>query len=387
MNEDSEGMVPDSPHSILYVNSVPNIGGAEASLIELVTHLDRRRYNPILLTMEAGPLADAFHQIDVPVFYLSFPFFSRKRPWIYWWEIASIVRLIRRHQIKLIHVNCDRAVPHAVLAGKLARVPVVCYIHDMDRAWYLPRYVRYLNRCEQIIADSEATAKHCLDAGMNPERMRTIYECFEMDRYLAAGSDERGRIRAGWSLDDSHLAIGLIGQILRHKGHEDFLRAASLISEKHPEACFFIIGDDRMSDDPDFLPFLKRLTHDLGLSEVVTFTGRLTDIPAVMAALDIVVVPSWAEPFGRVVVEALATSRAVVATSAGGIPEIIESGQNGILVPPRGPEQLAEAIATLCANQELRMELAQRGPDSVRRFDVHEHARQFYSLYSQLGLN
>lgn len=387
MNENSEPMVSDTPQSILYINSVSIIGGAEASLIELVTHLDRRRYNPILLTMEAGPLADAFHQIDVPVFYLSFPFFSRKRPWIYWREIASIIQLIRRHQIKLIHVNCDRAVPHAVLAGKLARVPVICCIHDMDRAWYLPRYVRYLNKSGQIVANSQATVKHCLDAGMNPGRMRTISGCFEIDRFLAAGSDERARVRAEWSLDDSHLAIGLIGQILRHKGHEDFLRAASLVSKKHPQACFFIIGDDRMSGDPDFLPFLKRLTHELGLNEVVTFTGRLTDIPAVMAALDIVVVPSWAEPLGRVIVEALAASRAVVATSAGGIPEIIESGQNGLLVPPRDHEQLAEAIATLCADRELRMELAHRGPDSVRRFDVHEYARQFYSLYSQLGLN
>lgn len=373
------------PQPILYINSVPEVGGAEASLIELVTHLDRALYKPFLLTTAPGPLMDAFHHIDVPVSYLSFPFFSRKRPWMFWREIIYIVRFIRKNSINLIHVNCDRAVPHAVLAARLTGTPVLCHIHDMTRAWYLPRYVRYLNQSQLIIADSNATARHCVQAGMDPHKLAVIYECVEVEKYLRVGERERHKVRLELEISESEITVGLIGHVLRYKGHEEFVRAAAIISAQRPEARFIVVGDDRMSDEPEFMPFLKTLLCELGLSDKFLFTGYRLDVPDVMAAIDIVVVPSWNEPFGRVVVEALAASRPVVATNAGGIPEIVRHNHTGLLVPPQDIEQLAMAITRLVLDTELRICMGSRGPASVMKFDISRHVQLFTEQYRTLA--
>ncbi|RME45919.1 MAG: glycosyltransferase family 1 protein, partial [Chloroflexi bacterium] len=331
-----------------------------------------------------GPLTQRFREMDVPVTYGTFPFFSKRRPWEYWGVILSYVRLMRRWRIGLVHVNCDRAVPHMVLAGRLARVPVLCHIHDMTRAWFLPRYVRYLNRSARIIADSQATARHCLAAGMDKHKIQVIYECFEMERFANWTKEARRQLRAEWGIMPQEVAIGLVGQVLRHKGHEEFIRAAVLVVKEFPATRFVIVGDDALSSDKDFLPFLRGLVLELGLSSHVLFAGYREDIPRVMASLDIITVPSWAEPFGRVAVEALASRRPVVATKAGGIPEIVEDGVTGLLVPPKDPEALAQALLRLCRDPDLRARMGRLGPATARRFDVTEHARQFEQTYEAI---
>lgn len=370
--------------TILYVNSVTELGGAEWSLFELVKHLNREMFTPSLLTSSEGPLAEHFRSINVPVYFSGFPFFSRRKPWIYWSSIWKIIRLIRTERINLIHINCDRAVPHLVLAGRLTHTPVLCHIHDMTRAWFLPRYVRYLNQSDLIIADSQATARYCQTAGMKAEKINVIYECFEMERFTRVKLEERTALRTAWCLEPENVAIGLVGHILRYKGHEEFIRAAAIVNETFPNAHFIIIGDDSMSNDSTFLPYLHQLAADLGITSKIHFTGSRSDIPQVMAALDIVVAPSWTEAFGRVVVEALATSRPVVASNIGGIPEILKDSVTGYLIPPKSPNDLAQAILQLSQNPELRHIMGTLGPASAKRFDVGAHTRLFENTYEAI---
>lgn len=370
--------------NILYVSSVVGIGGAELSLIELVRHLDRSRFSPRLLCGGEGPLTQRFREMDVPVTYGTFPFFSKRRPWVYWGVILGYIHLMRRWRIGLVHVNCDQAVPHLVVAGRLTGVPVLCYIHDMTRAWFLPRYVRYLNRSARIIADSQATARHCLTAGMDERKIQVIHACFEMERFTGWIERDRQQVRAEWGVAPHEIAIGLVGHVLRHKGHEEFIRAAARVAGEFPTARFMIVGDDSLSSDKEFMPFLRRLADELNLSSRILFVGYREDIPRVMAALDVVAAPSWAEPFGRVVVEALASRRPIVATRAGGIPEIVKDGVTGLLVPPKDPQALAQALLRLCENPELRERIGQLGPAAAQRFDVKEHARQFEETYEAI---
>ena len=368
-------------HNILFISSVTKIGGAELSMIEVVAHLDRSRFNPIVLTTEDGPLARRLQDMNIPVMYGSFPFFRRRYPWDYWKSIYSLVRLMRAKHIALVHVNCDRAVPHAVLAGKLAGVPVLCNVHDMVRAWFLPRYVRYMNLSARIVANSQATARHCLKAGMKGEKIQVIYECFEMDRYLSVSNDDREVLRNEWGLGKDILAVGLVGQVLKYKGHEEFIQAAAIVNEKYPLVYFFIVGDDSLSTESGFMQQLEESRQRCGLESNLVFTGFRDDIPQVMSALDIVVVPSHTEAFGRVVVEALALGKVVVATRVGGIPEIIEDGETGFLIQARDIYGLAEKISQLVKDRELRIQMGMKGPASVHRFDVKLTTRQFEETY------
>lgn len=373
-----------SPDAILYVSSVTGLGGAEQSLVELARHLDGDRYRPHLLTTADGPLAHEFAALGAPVSVAEFPFFSRRRPWRYGAAVWRIVRAIQSARISLVHVNCDRAVPHAVLAGRITRTPVLCHIHDMTRAWFLPQYVRPLNRSQRIIADSQATARHCMRSGMDPRKLQVIYECVQLGRYTGTTDLLRQHVRSDWKFSADEVVVGLVGQVLRHKGHEEFIRAAAILAAECPEARFVVVGDDRLSGDRDFMPSLVQLVGSLGLEDVVRFIGYRSDVPAVMAGLDIVAVPSWEEPFGRVVVEALASARPVVATAAGGIPEIVEHGRTGLLVPPRNPAALATALVALCRKPDLRATLGACGPQAAQRFDVVAHSQLFARTYDAI---
>lgn len=368
------------PASILFIDSARGIGGAELSLIELVAHLDRDRFRPCFLGSE-GPLIEHFDRIGVTVQVGSFPFFSRRRPWVYARAVWDIVSLIRRTNISLVHVNCDRAVPHAVRACRLVRVPVLCHVHDMTRAWFLPSYVKHLNRSSRIIADSKATARHCLAAGMSAAKLQVIYECFNSGDYMNVPAGARQKLRQRWGLYDHHVAIGLVGQVLRYKGHETFIRAAHRVVSRFDAARFIIVGDDALSDEPEFLLEMKSLVKQLGLEKYLFFAGFHHDVPAVMAALDVVTVPSWKEPFGRVVVEALASQRPVVASQSGGIPEIVDDGQTGLLVAPEDVGAWGEALLRLCQDADLRQQMGKRGPASAQRFDIEPHARLFERTY------
>lgn len=375
------------PIRVLYVSSVSLIGGAEHSLIELASHLDHSQIMPYLLTSAEGPLAQRFRNMGIDVQVGSFPVFSRRDPRQFLSAVLSILRmvmLIRRHKIDLIHVNCDQAVPHAVTAGRFANVACLCHIHDMMRVWFFPNYVRYLNQCDRIIADSEATARHCLAAGMDANKLQVIYECFEMERFANASPDDRIAVRSELGISLNAVAIGLVGGILRNKGHEDFLRAAAVVAREVPTTRFVIVGDDALSDDPKFLPSLHELAVELGIDSQVIFTGFRTDVPQIIAALDIVAVPSWSEAFGRIAVEALATQRPVVATNVGGIPEIVQDGYTGLLCPPKQPPVLAVALLKLCRDPSLREEMGRRGPSVAAHFDVHAHVEQFKRTYDSI---
>ncbi len=368
-------------HPILYINSVTGVGGAELSLVELATHLDQKEFSPYLLTSGIGQLSNRFIQSCIPVFYSPFPFFSRKRPWIYWNSIFNIIRIIKRHQISLIHVNCDAAIPHAWISAFFTRVPVLCYIRDMTRAWHSPKYVNYLNKCARIIANSQATARHCVSSGMKPEKIQVIYACFDMENFFKIPDSSRSELRKEWHLSQDDIAIGLVGQILPHKGHKEFIEAAAMVVKSCPNTKFFVVGDDAISINKEFLPSLQKLLDNLNLNKRFIFCGFRPDIPNIMSALDILTVPSWKEPFGRVVVEGLAARITVVASNTGGIPEIIQSEEDGILLPPRNPEALAQALIYLCRNPGIRIQMGSKGPEIAKRFDVHSHAEQFENTY------
>jgi glycosyltransferase involved in cell wall biosynthesis len=140
--------------------------------------------------------------------------------------------------------------------------------------------------------------------------------------------------------------------------------------EKYPKIRFVIIGDDRVNVEAGFLGYLNSLASDLLIQNEVVFAGFRNDINRVMNALDIVAVPSHIEAFGRVVVEAMAAGKPVVGTDGFGIAEIIENGKTGLLVPPKNPNTLAQALIKLLENPDLREKMGEQGSLAAERFDV-----------------
>jgi glycosyltransferase involved in cell wall biosynthesis len=180
--------------------------------------------------------------------------------------------------------------------------------------------------------------------------------------------------------------IGTVSHLIPWKGQEIFLRAAAQLLQAHPGWRFVVVGDPIFQFRTE-RERLERLAGELGISDRVTFAGHREDIPAVMSALDLFVLPSLYEPFGRVLIEAMGARKPVVASRAGGVPEIVLDGETGVLVPPGEPEALADAIADLVVDRERAERLAAAGRARVEKhFSLEATVQGVLEAYEDFGL-
>jgi len=187
-------------------------------------------------------------------------------------------------------------------------------------------------------------------------------------------------LRARHGVLPDAVLVSLVGRLQRWKGQDQFLRAAAIIAEEHPAVRFALVGGPSAvrGPDDDYPRHLERLVAELGLHERVIFTGQTSEAHRWMAASDVVVNASQPEPFGLVVIEAMASGCAVVAVNRGGPRDIIENEGNGLLAPSREPAHLARAIIPLVENTELRKALGSEARARVERSFSRETMTQTF---------
>jgi glycosyltransferase involved in cell wall biosynthesis len=368
--------------AVLFINTPTYVGGAEISLLALMQHLEPDQFVPHLLTTGDGPLLARTRAAGIPSLVHEFPWFSKRRPWRYGSCIGGLVRLVHRQHIKLVHTNCDHSLRYAMWTNRLTRIPYVSHVRDFTRTWFEPGKVAALNRAARVIANSRMTTRVCLEAGVRPERLVTIYNPIDLAAFGGLDDATRVRERRALGIPISAVVIGLLGQVQAIKGHAEFMQAAIQVAERVPDVHFVLVGATPPGEAAQrFAESVQRQARESVFPDRFHFTGFRPDVPAVMAALDLVAVPSWNEPFGRVAVEAMAAGRAVVGTNAGGLPEIITDNVDGLLVAPRDPRALAEALVRLAQDASLRARLARAGERSAARFSVERHVRAVQAVY------
>jgi glycosyltransferase involved in cell wall biosynthesis len=177
----------------------------------------------------------------------------------------------------------------------------------------------------------------------------------------------------------------MVGRLESWKGHAVFLKALALVKDAVPRVRGIIAGDS-VPHEPGYRASLEALQKGLDLQERVTFCGHRADVPAVMSALDVLVLASTSpEPFGRVLIEAMAAGKPVVATGAGAVPEIIQDGEQGLIVAPGDPGALAEAVIRLLSDPGLARTMGQKGRLRVEeRFEVRQYVDGVQAVYREL---
>jgi glycosyltransferase involved in cell wall biosynthesis len=179
--------------------------------------------------------------------------------------------------------------------------------------------------------------------------------------------------------------VGFVGAFRPEKGIEYFLEMAKLLLEKDPTVRFLAVGGESSVRDVGFLPRMKDYADELGLADVVVFTGKREDIPDLMKSMDVLVLPSLREGFGRVILEANAAGRPVVGADAAGIPEVIEPGITGHLVPPRDPVRMAEVVMGILADHGWRAQVAAEVPERVAaRFAPERQVAALEGVWSRV---
>jgi len=378
---------------VLYVNTPTYTGGAEISLLTLMRHLDPSNYAPLLVTSGEGQLATTARGYGIETFILEFPWYRKRYPWRYPGSIFRLSLMMQKHQVVLAHTNCDHSLRYVGAACRLLSAPYVCHVRDATRSWFEPSNLKTLNDSYQVIANSEATARICISRGVRAEKVQVVDNPIDIERFAEPNANRVHSFHRSLGIPEGGIVFGVIGQVYPLKGQDDFIRASALIADTLPLSHFLIVGSTPTPEAETFLKHLKLMACEQGIGHRVHFLGHIADVPDVLAALDVLVaphVPKWSDAlgdtrlqvgYGRVILEAMAAGRPVIASSIEGLSEVLVNKQNGLSVTPQDSHALAEAMLMLAHDPELRLKLSLEGKKTVQRFSAKRHAVTIQAIY------
>lgn len=370
---------PSAPVSVVILHSSDDLYGSDRVLLELLSRFDRNRLRPVVVLpkdMEhVGLLSRELRERGIEVHHL--PTAVVRRRYLspiglvrflanFWQGSKLVVKLVREKNAKVIY-GFTFAVLAAPFASLLSGVPLVMHAHEvLVRPAFVRRTLHKLfSSCsKRVLCVSEAVRENILRDVHNPEaKLEVVYNGLTIKRDSNASCN--GLEQLGICMDLP--VVGMVGRVSHWKGQEVFLRAAALVRDSGAQCQFICIGGvfDGATEPLDSLLALR---SRLGMEREFIVEGFRRDAPELVGSFDALVVPSTLpEPFGMVILEAMAAGVPVVASAHGGPLEILEHGKSGWLVEPSNPQALAVAISTLLSDPEQRFRLGQAGK---RRFEA-----------------
>ena len=327
---------------VLEISSAMSIGGGEIHFIHLAAGLLRHECRVSAVVRPGSPLIPKLQEISAPIYEL---------PMRNSLDILSILRLRRlseRLGAHVIHAHVARDYLIAAAASGKGRGLIITrhLLLPIKRSVLHRMCFQRVNRFIAVSGGVKQELLRCND--IDPARVVVIPNGVPVERFRTTTRVEDLREQLG--LPQGAPVVGIMGQISPHKGHEDFVEAAAMISGAYPDTLFLVVGEE--SENGHFVQTLRTRIREKDLEKKFFFTGFLEDVPSALALMKVLAVPSWEEPFGLVVLEAMAAGVPVVATDLGGPAEILENGVNGLLVKPRAPQELAGAIASILSDPE-----------------------------------
>lgn len=379
---------------VLYASRGGDPYGAENSLLSLIGGLDRSRFSPLLVCPEPGFLSGKAEELGIPVRFLPiFDFFFTSNPLLLLRQgrqlrhnVVSLRRHIREQGIDLVHVNSFKVGPPYAIAARMLGIPCIWHSREIllttaFRKRILVEMIRSLP--DGVIAVSEACAAQFGRGGRGNTKVHVIYNGIDTEAFRARADGQA--VRREFDLAADTPLVGCVGQLIPWKGQDDFLRVAAGVLSTLPEARFLIVGRE-VESHPSFRAALEELASSLDIRDHVIFTGFRQDVPSLIASMDVFLhCAVQPDPLPRVILEAMALGKPVVATDTGGIPEMIEEGRSGFLAPPRDVRSLREATISLLVDGGLAHRMGQAARERLQeRFSLTQHVEAVTQLYSEL---
>ena len=355
-------------YNILHVNTARTWRGGEQQLVYLVEGLRDRGHNNFVACQPNSILAEKLSSRGVTV--ITLPMRGE-------WDIFAAVRLakiIRRHNIQIIHLHTAHAHTLGSLAAKVTPGCKVIVSRRVD--FHIHSSVKYKLGIDRIIAVSEGIKSVLVKDGVPTGKISVIYDGVDLSKFNNLRSADY--LYREFALKKGAPIIGIVAALAPHKHHQNFLAAAKIVKGEFPAARFLIVGEGELKKE------LKELCRKLELYNEVIFCGFREDIPELVSIFDIFVLSSYLEGMGSSLLEAMALAKPIVATNTGGIPEVVKHGLNGLLVPPRDSEALAKAIIDLLKDEEKRKEMGLEGRDMVREFSTAQMIEGTLEVYKQV---
>lgn len=355
------------------------IRGSERCLLDLLTHLSRERFHPIVWCNSAE-LADAVRAMDVTVYEDDFSLLFDWQPpryefARYWEQIRTAARLIEAHNVRLLHANSVAPTQWLFPAARNARIPLLTHVHvPYERR---ERFTLAMHQATLAVGVSDGCVSGLKDDGFPVERIRTIYNAVDL---RTSNDTELSSLRERLGIATSDIVLTQIGSLIFRKGQDLLLKAFANLVRQRPQCRLLLVGDGPERSA------IEQSIRDLGLEQSVFLTGFVNNAASVFRfATDIAVSPSRAEGFGLSIIEAGATGCPVVATNTTGVSEIIEHGVSGLIVPVEDVDALAAALLHFVDNPEARKDCAAALRAVVEeRFLVDRYVQEFETTYTDL---
>jgi len=339
--------------------------------MDLLRGLDRGRWAPALVVPEDGGVASRGRDLGLPVHVIPLPTLRRPGPGVLR-SLKALGRLARMTDAALIHANGSRAMIYGGLAGRSAGRPAIWHVRVTESDGTLDHVLGAL--ATGVIVTSRAVARRVSWAS---RKVRLIPNGVDLVRFTPRPPS--GALGAVLGVPPSAPVALSVGRFVAEKGHRHLLDAAARIERTKPGVHWILVGDGELKGE------LGAHARRLGLESRVHFTGWRDDIPDVLALCDLFVCPSESEGFGRVLIEAMAMAKAVVATAVGGIPEIVLDGATGILVPSGAPAALADAVCAVLDDPARASRLGAAGRARAEStFSLAAHVEAVERVYAEV---
>ncbi len=380
---------------VLYVNHTAVVSGAERSLIDLFDALGDH-VTPLLATPRGDlpALAERHGVASTPITGTAgslrlHPLHTPRALAEMACAGGQVHRAAARHGARLVHANSIRAGIVLALA-RTGATPTVVHVRDCLPPGAVSSATLRLIAASAttVVANSRYTARSVLAAAPRA-RVQVVHNAVDLARFDPARL-ERAQARRRLGLDGGRPLLGVVAQVTPWKGQQTAIEALAALRESGVDAELALVGAAKFVaaatrfDNERYVASLRALIERSGLGDRVHWLGEREDVPEVMRALDVLLLPSWEEPFGRAVIEAMAMEVPVVATSVGGPSELIEEGREGYLVAPREPRAWAHAIGELLADPRRVAAMGRAGRTKVEReFTFAQQARAMLSVYEE----
>jgi L-malate glycosyltransferase len=383
---------------VVYVNHTGAVSGAERILINMVRGLDRELFEPFVLCPAQGELArllkaEGIACVDSPAVQARFTW----RPNELWKAVVSLVRAIAALRTALswldpdiVHANTLRAGIAVSMAAIGTNRTVVWHIHDNLPRHPLSVAVRFavlFLRPARVIAVSDSTAKSFCGPFAFTGKVSTIHNGTDLSQFPLKSADSLS-LRTALEVPEDAFLVCAVGQICARKGLVELVMAFEQAHAQAPQMHLVIAGSVVFEHEKRYLGLLRIAAAAPQIAEHVHFTGHLHNVSALLQAADLLVLNSYEEPFGLVLVEAMSSGTPVLATRVGGIPEIVRDEENGWLVEKADTDGLARKLVELSLNKGKLELAAQRARESTcPQFSLEKFHKKLQVFYAELTPN
>jgi len=354
------------------------IGGMERGVVKSILGLDRSKFTPIVCCLgKRMTQADILEKNGIKVY-----FFNRDENTRNYSLIFKIALLLRKERITLIHTHNRCGYLYGVPAAIIANTQVVvhsehgCSLPESKSLMFLRWALSW--KIKKIVTRSQLLAKEIIRYWrINPNKLQPIASGID-----ASGFErefDKNAIRQKFGVSKENNLVGIVARFDPIKDHQTLIRAMAIVGKSIPNAKLVLVGDGSLRQS------LQDLTVELGIKDNVIFLGEQEDIAPILAMLDLFVLTSRKEGTSTAIMEAMTMELPIIATRVGGTPELINDGENGILIPARDPESLSKAIIEIVTNKDRAKAIAHNARSTFeKKYRIERMNHEYQDLFLTL---